>query len=208
MSGKLQCRGTVTGVQPRIRLLRSFDQISHSYLGYNLRVDGIVGAAEGVFSVAIGKSTQEKHAFNAGDYIQGQCAPVEDPDVEAAGYYKASGLVKVKESDHRLEAPPWMGIPPTLETYRERGDRRLAARTYNERCVSCIWGCLMPVEMIIDHWNPSQVRHRKETFCYGPKSCAIYRAGPTRKVPGRKGMVWEEEDWVDEQNTAHREPDE
>ena len=208
MSGKLQWRGTVTSVRPRIRLLRSFDQISHSYLGYTIRVDGMVGGVEGAFSVAIGRSAQEKHALKTGDYIQGMCAPVENPDMEAAGYYKVSGLVKAKESEPCMESPPWSGIPPAMETYRERGHRRLAARTYSERCISCIWGCLMPVELIIDHWNPSQVRHRKETFCYGPKSCAIYRAGPTRKVPGRNGMVWEEEDWVDEQYTAHREPDE
>ena len=50
--------------------------------------------------------------------------------------------------------------------------------------------------------------HRFETFCYGPKSCPAYRAGPTRKVPGRKGMRWEEEDWVDEEATAHRGADE
>ena len=50
--------------------------------------------------------------------------------------------------------------------------------------------------------------HRFETFCYGPKSCPLYRAGPTRKVPGRKGMSWEEEDWVDEDATEHRGPDE
>jgi hypothetical protein len=24
----------------------------------------------------------------------------------------------------------------------------------------------MPVEIIIDHWNPSQKRYRFETFCY------------------------------------------
>jgi hypothetical protein len=47
-----------------------------------------------------------------------------------------------------------------------------------------------------------------ETFCYGPKSCSFYKAGPMRKVPGRKGMVWEEEDWVDEDATAHRTMDE
>jgi len=35
-----------------------------------------------------------------------------------------------------------------------------------------------------------------------------YRAGPTRKAPGRKGMQWEEEDWVDEDATAHRGADE
>ena len=33
---------------------------------------------------------------------------------------------------------------------------------------------------------------------------AIYRAGPTRKVPGRKGMSCTEEDWVDEDATSHR----
>jgi len=42
----------------------------------------------------------------------------------------------------------------------------------------------------------------------GPKSCPFYRAGATRKVPGRRGMTWEEEDWVDEDTTSHRGPDE
>lgn len=65
----------------------------------------------------------------------------------------------------------------------------------------------MPVEMIIDQWNPRVREHRVETFCYGPKSCPLYRAGPTRKVPGRKGMSWEEKDWVDEEATEHRGPD-
>ena len=66
----------------------------------------------------------------------------------------------------------------------------------------------MPVEMIIDHWDPDRKKYRFETFCYGPKSCSLYRAGPQRKVPGRRGMVWEEGDWVDEEETAHRDPDE
>ncbi len=59
--------------------------------------------------------------------------------------------------------------------------------------------------MIIDHWNPSQKRY--QTFCYGPKSCSLYRAGATRKVPGRKGMSYTQEDWIDEDATSHREPD-
>ena len=94
-----------------------------------------------------------------------------------------------------------------MPVYRERGHRRLDARTYQTKCLACIWGCRMPVEMIIDQWNPSQKKYRFETFCYGPKSCSFYRAGPTRKVPGRKGMSWEEEDWVDEDATSHRGPD-
>ena len=66
----------------------------------------------------------------------------------------------------------------------------------------------MAVEMIIDQWKPNQVKYRSETFCYGPKFCPNYKPGPTRKVPGRRGMTWEEPDWVDEQETAHREVDE
>jgi len=33
---------------------------------------------------------------------------------------------------------------------------------------------------------------------------AAYKAGPTRKVPGRKGMSFEVEDWIDEEATSHR----
>ncbi len=56
----------------------------------------------------------------------------------------------------------------------------------------------MPVKLLIDPWNPAY-RYRFETFCYGPESCTFYKAGAPRKVPGRKGMTWVEEDGVDEQ---------
>jgi hypothetical protein len=36
----------------------------------------------------------------------------------------------------------------------------------------------------------------------------LYKPGPTRKVPGRNGMSYEEPDWVDENDTSHRRPDE
>ncbi len=49
---------------------------------------------------------------------------------------------------------------------------------------------------------------RTETFCYGPLSCSSYKPGPTRKVPGRHGMTYEEEDCVDQDATAHRGPNE
>ncbi len=67
----------------------------------------------------------------------------------------------------------------------------------------------MAVEIIKDHWTrDATTSWRQETFCYGPRSCPTYKPGPTRKVPGRKGMSWEEEDWVDEDATSHRDPDE
>jgi len=71
-----------------------------------------------------------------------------------------------------------------------------------------VWGCHMAVEMIIDQWSPGKRRCRTETFCYGPRSCPLSRSGPARKVPGRGGMSYTEEDWVDDDATAHRGPDE
>jgi hypothetical protein len=67
-----------------------------------------------------------------------------------------------------------------------------------------MWGCKMAVEMIIDQWNPRARRYRTETFCYGPRSCPLYQSGPARKVPGRHGMSYTEEDWVDDEATSQR----
>ena len=43
MSEKVAWSGSVTAIQPRIRLTRSFDERSHTYLGYLLRVEGTIG---------------------------------------------------------------------------------------------------------------------------------------------------------------------
>jgi len=75
------------------------------------------------------------------------------------------------------------------------------------KCTACIWGCRMPVETIIDQWKTSRKQYRFETFCYGPKSCPFYRAGIVRRVPGRKGMSYTDEDLADEEAVAHRDPD-
>lgn len=206
---KLAWHGDVLSVQPRIRLTRSFDERSHTYLGYALRVRGSLGAEAREFSVGIGKAAQAKHEFRAGDRVSGEAEPIADPRLEPVELYKAAKLKLVARTTvPESPAPPWTGVPPALEEYRARGHRRLDVRTYDVKCTTCIWGCRMPVELILDQWNPSVREHRFETFCYGPKSCALYRAGPTRKVPGRKGMRWEEEDWVDDEATAHRKPDE
>ncbi|KKK56703.1 hypothetical protein LCGC14_3061860 [marine sediment metagenome] len=207
---KVQWKGSVVSVQPRIRLLRSFDERSHSYLGFCLYLKGEVGEREGAFSVGIGKAAQAKHHFRVGDVVSGSSALVEDTRKEPVEYYKTSDLKLLSREQGQSEStgPPWLGGPPDLETYRERGHRRLDGRTYQGSCLNCKWGCRMPVEMIIDHWNPGRKRYRLETFCYGPKSCTLYRAGATRKVPGRRGMTWEEEDWIDEDETSHRDMDE
>jgi hypothetical protein len=207
-SEKISWSGRVVAVQPRIRLLRSFDERSHSYLGYVLRIDGTCGGVAGKFLIAVGKAANEKHRFHTGMELSGYSVPVEDPRKETAAFYKTSGIKVIRNAGGETPAgPPFHGAPPDLETCRDRGHRRLDTRTYDTKCTTCIWGCRMPVEMIIDQWNQSKKQYRFETFCYGPKSCPFYRPGPARKVPGRKGMSYTEEDWVDEDATAHRGPD-
>ena len=209
-SAKIPWSGVLTSVQPRIYLSRSFDQRSHSYLGYVLRVDGDIGGERRQFLVAVGKSAHAKHQFQSGDNVSGVGLAVADGRRETAELYKVSQLKVLSKTttEGRSEGPPWRGIAPELPVYRARGHRRLAMRTFKSKCQSCIWASQMAVEMILDHWNPQQRRYRIETFCYGPLSCPLYKAGATRKVPGRRGMTYEEEDWIDEDATSHRPPDE
>ena len=202
-------QGKLISVQARIRLARSFDERQHTYLGYALWVQGAIGDESREFIIGVGKGAHAKHQFRAGDVVRGASMPVMGEEMEPVELYKTSGLKVMERFDGEVpEGPPWLGVAPQLEVYRARGHRRLDARTYEAKCQCCVWGCRMPVEMIIDQWKPSEKRYRYETFCYGPKSCSLYKAGPTRKVPGRKGMTWEEEDWVDEDATAHRGMDE
>jgi hypothetical protein len=147
---------------------RSFDQRSHTYLGYALRVRGNMGSEAREFLVGVGESAQAKHQFQVGATVSGEALPVADPRLEIVEFYKVSNLkVAVRKVAEETPPPPWRGVAPPLSVYRERGHRRLAARTYEEKCTTCIWGCQMAVEMIIDQWNPSKRRYRTETFCYG-----------------------------------------
>ena len=119
---KVAWSGRVVSVQPRIRLMRSFDERHHSYLGYVLCIDGKCGDENGEFYVAIGKAVHQKHEFRTGMAVSGIAVPVPDPRLETAGFYKTSGIkvLKIPESEP-LSGPPFHGVPPGLETYREPG---------------------------------------------------------------------------------------
>ena len=129
-------------VQPRIRLTRSFDQRSHSYLGYSLKVRGRVGSEAREFLVGVGQGAHTRHHFRTGNAVSGDALPIPDARLETVEFYKVSKL--------KVGLPEAEDEPPPLAVYRERGHRRLAARTFQEKCWSCIWGCQMPVEMIDD----------------------------------------------------------
>ena len=208
LEGKVAWSGVVAAVQPRIRLTRSFDERSHSYLGYLLTIKGTIDRADSEFRVGVGSGAHAKQQFRIGDSIEGVGFRVADPQLEIADIYKVSKLRILKRGGESDSVAPWHGVPPPLPVYRARGHRRLATGTYESKCQTCIWGCAMPVEIVVDHWNPQKRRYRTETFCYGPLSCSVYKPGPTRKVPGRNRMVHEEPYWVDVDATSHRCPDE
>jgi hypothetical protein len=154
---KISWNGVLLSVQPRIRLNRSFDQQSHSYLGYALRVQGSIGGENREILVGVGEGAQAKHHFKAGDTVSGDALPVADPRLETVEFYKVSNLkvIPCESQEGGIPPPPWVGVPPALSVYRERGHRRLAARTYSAKCSNCMWRCNMAVEMIIDQWNPT-----------------------------------------------------
>ena len=198
-SQKEQFSGKVTAVKARIRLLRFLDQTSHSYLGYVLVIDGTMDwlPTEG-FRVAVGPKAHEKHQFRIGDDLPGAAVPVADEETEWTTPYKVSELRFFGRGPAEQDVPanPDGGIAPPLPEYRERGHRRLDQKNYEENCQHCPFGLVMPTEIIIDQWNPTNNRKwRFETHCYGPRDCPRYRPGKPYRVQGRKpGMVWVDDD--------------
>jgi hypothetical protein len=99
VSEKVPRSGRVVAVQPRIRLIRSFDERSHSYLGYVLRIDGTCGGQADEFLIAVGEAAHEKHQFQEGK--------------ETAAFYKTSWLKVLKDAEGDTPAgPPFHGVPP------------------------------------------------------------------------------------------------
>jgi hypothetical protein len=138
---KIPWHGVLISVQPRIRLSRSFDQRSHTYLGYALTVRGNVGIEAREFRLGVGQGAHAKHQFRVGDSVSGDALPVADPRLETVEFYKVGNLkVRLRAAEQEPPPPPWCGTPPPLAVYRECGHRRLAARTYQVRCASCMWG--------------------------------------------------------------------
>jgi len=190
--------GTVTAVKARIRLLRSFDEISHAYLGYTLILDGTRdGTRAEELRVAIGPKTHETHRFRIGDQVAGLAVTVPDPRLDWATHYRVSGLRLLARgpAEQYVPANPEGGIAPPLAEYRARGHRRLYARTHARSCQRCPFGLVMATEITIDQWNPSNKKWRFETHCYGPRDCPRYRPGRPYRVQGRKPwMVWVDND--------------
>jgi len=165
---KVPFTGTIISVKARIRLLRSFDQIpTHQYQGYTLLLNGeIDGDHREQIKIGIGPKAQDEHQFRIGDQICGLAVPVADQKTEWAEYYKVSGLKLLERSQKDNMPPnPEGGVTPPLEVYRSQGHLRLQRQTCETKCFRCPFGLTMATQMIIDHWDPSNVKWRLETHC-------------------------------------------
>ncbi|TFH40798.1 MAG: hypothetical protein E4H01_15980 [Lysobacterales bacterium] len=194
---KMDFTGTIVSVKARIRLVRSFDQVpTHQYQGYTLILNGEVdGISRTGFKVAVGPKAHEQHQFRIGDTIRGTAIAVPDSETEWTEFYKVSGLQLIDRTQPDEPPNPTGGIAPPLERYREHGHLRLKREICTTQCFQCPFGLTMPTQIILDQWNPSNVKWRFETHCYGPRDCPRYKAGPAYRVPGRKpGMVYVDND--------------
>lgn len=140
---------TIISIQPRIRLTKSFDEASHTYLGYDIKSENNLDDQQTIFSIGIGKAAHAKHQFKVNDIISAECLSIPEPDMELVRFYKLSKLKVISRSEQGITSPPWELVLPELKAYREKGHRRLATRIYDNNCSSCMWvqGCLLK-------WNP------------------------------------------------------
>ena len=192
---KISFAGKVASMHPRIKLLRSFDQVpTHQYQGYILCIEGTIESEEAEFRVAIGPKAQEKHQIQAGDNISGKAVPIPNPTYEWAQYYRVSAIKLTQVGDRNPPSPDG-GVPVPLPAYREHGHLRLDKKTAASSCSTCPWSAFMTTEMIVDHWNPSKKKYRIESHCYGPGACPNYRPGRPYTVPGRGGLKYTDDDY-------------
>lgn len=110
LDSKVVWSGVITAVQPRIRLTRSLDEWSHSYLGYLLRITGTLDGADSEFRVGVGPEAHAKQQFGIGDAIEGVGVRVVDPRLEIADIYRATKLSVLRRGGELNCSPPWHGL--------------------------------------------------------------------------------------------------
>ncbi len=98
------------------------------------------------------------------------------------------------------------GEVPDLSVYDWRGCRMLAAASWKKKCFTCKWACMANVAVEYN-WGVTQ-KFRFGSFCYGPKSCRLYKMGKPRAVPYKDCGSFYDEGWLDEICTERRGEDE
>ena len=207
---KIEWHGTVISIQPRTRVWRYVtDNRTHYHIGYNLFLDGIADGVNRQFSVAISEIQQQKDNFRIGDEIQGSAWTKQYPEREFADYYRAGSLKRLNQTPGCPESspPPWKIVPPDMKTYEARGARMLSQSLWKTKCFQCAWASMSNVEIIWD-FDKKINKYRFESFCYGPKSCKLYKMGRPRAVPYKDRGSAMDTGWLDDLCTEGRDFDE
>jgi len=203
---KIEWHGTIVSVQPRTTVWRyRLDNRTHYHRGYNLFLDGEVsGGKDKVrFSVAISEKQQQKTGFRIGDEARGTAWTKMYEVSDYADYYRAGALKTTQKAEQVERTPPPYEIDlPDMATYERRGARMLSAASYKGKCFTCAWATMSAVEIEYD-WGVSK-KYRFESFCYGPKSCRLYKMGKPRAVPYKNDGSTLDTGWLDDLCTERR----
>jgi hypothetical protein len=182
---KIKWSGTILSIQPRTNVWRyRCDNRTHSHIGYNIFIDGNANGEAMQLSVAISEKQQQAVGLRIGDEASGTGWTKKYPEWEYADFYRAGALRRVKPNDKPVDeshAPPWVGELPDMETYEQRGCRVLSKACWKGKCFKCIWATMANVTIEYD-WGVKQ-KWRFESFCYGPKSCKLYKRGTDPMIP-------------------------
>jgi hypothetical protein len=209
-SAKISWSGVITSIQPRTRVWRYLtDNRTHYHIGFNLFLDGCADGEDKTFVVAISEKQQQSGEFGIGDTIQGTAWHKQYPEREFADYYRAGALKRIKIAKPIItkSPPPWIMLPPDMATYEWRGARILSKSLWKSKCFQCIWATMSNVEIIWD-FDRKVSKYRFESFCYGPKSCKMYKMGKARSVSYKNMGSSLDEGWLDELCTENRDWDE
>jgi hypothetical protein len=209
-SSKVNWQGEIVSIQPRTRVWRYLtDNRTHYHLGYNLFVEGCSSEGEKQYTVAISEKQQLKMLFRIGDVIEGTAWTKQYAEREFADYYRSGSFKILNRSVDSLEilAPPWIMLPPTMQTYQERGARLLSKRLWETKCFKCIWANMANIEIQWD-FDKDIKKYRFETFCYGPRSCKLYKMGRARSVSYKNRDSAIDDGYLDELCTEGRDEEE
>jgi hypothetical protein len=202
---RIRWQGRIEAVQCRAWIWRYITHNrTHHHLGFNLFVKGQAEEREGRFIVAVSDRQHAKQQFRIGGVIKGTAWPCVKAKHDISDYYRAGGFKTISRADEQSNppTPPFTSLLPPLAVFERRGARMLDAKLWRKRCFTCMWANKSAVEI---EYNFGKVkRYRKETFCYGPRSCPRYDMGPPRPVQYFNMSPAIDNGWLDDLCTEQR----
>lgn len=201
---KMEWRGKIRSIQPRTTVWRyRLDNRTHYHNGYNVFYDGEADGEITQFSVAISEKQQQKYKFRIGDHVQGSAWTKMYEVSDYADFYRAGSMKILNRAELTVcTPPPYLIEPPEMAVYEMRGARMLSATSYKGKCFQCAWATMSAVE-IEYNWGITK-KYRFESFCYGPKSCKLYKMGKPRAVPYKDSGSVYDDGWMDDLCTERR----